>query len=54
VLQREPSGRGEVRILFDMDRSHEVQMTLGTRFAVTPGMLTELKAMRDIVDVQEI
>ena len=54
VLQREPSGRGEIRILFDMDRSHEVQMTLGSRFAVTPGMLTELKAMRDIVDVQEI
>ncbi len=54
VLQREPSGRGEVRILFDMDRSHEVQITLGSRFAVTPGMLTELKAMRDIVDVQEI
>ncbi|MYE00793.1 MAG: DNA polymerase III subunit alpha [Alphaproteobacteria bacterium] len=54
VLQREPAGRGEIRILFDMDRSHEVQMTLGSRFAVTPGMLTELKAMRDIVDVQEI
>ena len=54
VLQREPAGRGEIRILFDMDRSHEVQMTLGSRFAVTPGMLTELKAMRDVVDVQEI
>ena len=54
VLQREPAGRGEIRILFDMDRSHEVQMTLGSRYAVTPGMLTELKAMRDVVDVQEI
>ena len=54
VLQREPAGRGEVRIMFDMDRTHEVQMTLGSRYAVTPGMLTELKAMRDIVDIQEI
>ncbi len=54
VLRREPKGRGEIRILFDMDRTHEVQMTLGSRFSVTPGMLSELKAMRDIVDVQEI
>ena len=54
VLQREPSGRGEVRILFDMDSTHEVQVSLGSRFAVTPGMLMELKAMNDIVDVQEI
>ncbi len=54
LLQREPNGRGEIRIRFDMDRAHEVQISLGSRFAVTPGMLAELKSMRDIVDVQEI
>ncbi|MCY4231167.1 MAG: DNA polymerase III subunit alpha [Alphaproteobacteria bacterium] len=54
VLQREPTGRGEVRILFDMDRTHEVQMSLGSRFTVTPGMLAELKAMQNIEEVQEI
>jgi len=54
VLQREPAGRGEVRILFDMDRTHEVQMSLGSRFTVTPGMLAELKAMKNIEEIQEI
>ena len=54
VLQREPAGRGEVRILFDMDRTHEVQMSLGSRYTVTPGMLAELKAMRNIEEIQEI
>ena len=32
VLQREPSGRGEVRILFDMDSTHEVQDVAGQPF----------------------
>ena len=54
VLQREPTGRGEVRILFDMDRTHEVQMSLGSRYTVTPGMLAELKAMQNIEEIQEI
>ena len=54
LLQREPEGRGQVDIVLDMDRDHEVRITLQGGVSVTPGILAELKAIRDIVDVREV
>jgi DNA polymerase-3 subunit alpha len=46
-------GRAPVRLIMLMERGREVELSLGTRFTVTPQIKGAIKAIQGVVDVQD-
>jgi len=47
-------GRSPVRLVFMMDKEHEVELALGNKFTVTPQIKGAIKAIHGVVDVQDL
>jgi len=47
-------GRAPVRVILDIDAAREVEISLGTRFTVTPGIKAAIKAIPGVVDVVDL
>ncbi|MGE0212332.1 MAG: DNA polymerase III subunit alpha [Parvibaculaceae bacterium] len=47
-------GRAPVRVVLDLDAAREVEIVLGTRFTVTPGIKAAIKAIPGVVDVVDL
>ncbi|MEL0107758.1 MAG: DNA polymerase III subunit alpha [Rhodospirillaceae bacterium] len=55
VLEREGSGRGrgQVRLIAEIDMQTEVEIGLGERFAISPAILNAVRSIPGVLDVRE-
>jgi DNA polymerase III subunit alpha len=50
----QPGGRAPVRLTLIMDQGREVEIGLGSKFAITPQVRGAIKAIAGVVDVQDL
>jgi DNA polymerase-3 subunit alpha len=54
VIQRQGRGRGKVSLVLDLDRSHEVEMSLPGEWSIAPGTRAAIRAIPGVVEVQDV
>ena len=50
----QPGGKAPVRLTLMMDNGREVEIGLGSKFAITPQVRGAIKAIAGVVDVQDL
>jgi DNA polymerase-3 subunit alpha len=53
ILGHQPRGKGKVRLLLELERAHEVEVSLPGGWAITPATRAAIKAVPGVAEVLE-
>ncbi|MBT7485127.1 MAG: hypothetical protein HN673_02080, partial [Rhodospirillales bacterium] len=54
VLGNGQRGRGFVKVVSHLDPEHEVEIDIGTQYAITPQILNDIRSIPGISEIQEV